>query len=61
LGRGDWEIVGVMDAAGGAQQSEIWGDVNQVARTGTAWTLYMSSAWWRPPTPPPKALVNSIE
>ncbi len=31
FGRGDWLIVGVMDAARGAQDSEIWGDLNQVA------------------------------
>jgi putative ABC transport system permease protein len=31
FGRGDWEIVGVMDAGRGAQGSEIWGDLDQVA------------------------------
>jgi putative ABC transport system permease protein len=31
FGRGDWEIVGVMDAGRGAQASELWGDLNQVA------------------------------
>jgi putative ABC transport system permease protein len=31
FGRGDWDIVGVMDADGGAQNSEIWGDANQVS------------------------------
>ncbi len=30
-GRGDWEIVGIMDAGRGAQASEIWGDLNQVS------------------------------
>jgi putative ABC transport system permease protein len=30
FGRGDWEVVGVFDAGGGAQAGEIWGDVNQV-------------------------------
>lgn len=30
FGRGDWEIVGVMDAGRGAQSSELWGDLNQV-------------------------------
>jgi len=29
--RGDWTVVGVMDAGRGAQDSEIWGDLNQVA------------------------------
>jgi putative ABC transport system permease protein len=31
FGRGDWDIVGVMDAGASAQNSEIWGDWNQVA------------------------------
>ena len=31
FGRGDWDIVGVMDAGRGAQASEIWGDLNQVS------------------------------
>ena len=31
FGRGDWEIVGVFDAGGGAQSSEVWGDVFQVS------------------------------
>lgn len=31
FGRGDWEIVGVMDAGRSAQNSEIWGDLNQVS------------------------------
>jgi putative ABC transport system permease protein len=31
FGRSDWDIVGVMDAGVGVQNSEIWGDLNQVA------------------------------
>lgn len=31
FGRSDWDIVGVMDAGRGAQDSEIWGDLNQVS------------------------------
>jgi ABC-type lipoprotein release transport system permease subunit len=31
FGRGQWEIVGVMDAGGGTQNSEIWGDLFQVS------------------------------
>jgi putative ABC transport system permease protein len=31
FGRGDWNIVGVMDASHGVQNSEIWGDLNQVS------------------------------
>jgi putative ABC transport system permease protein len=31
FGRGAWEIVGVMDAGGGTQNSELWGDLFQVS------------------------------
>ncbi len=31
FGRGEWEIVGVFDASGGAQGSEVWGDLFQVS------------------------------
>jgi len=30
LGRSDWTIVGVLDAGRGEQNSEIWGDLNQM-------------------------------
>jgi putative ABC transport system permease protein len=29
--RGEWEIVGILDAARGVQDSEIWGDLNQIS------------------------------
>jgi putative ABC transport system permease protein len=31
FGKGSWEVVGVFDAGGSAYESEIWGDVNQMA------------------------------
>ena len=31
LGRGEWLIVGVMDGGGGATDSEVWGDLNQIS------------------------------
>jgi putative ABC transport system permease protein len=31
VGRSDWDIVGVFDAVRGAQDSEIWGDLNRVS------------------------------
>jgi len=31
FGRGYWEIVGIMDADRGTQNSEVWGDLNQVS------------------------------
>jgi putative ABC transport system permease protein len=60
MGRSDWEIVGVMDASGGAQASEIWGDVNQVAGDWNR-VLYLSSALVEAAdAATAKALVNSI-
>ena len=61
MGRSDWEIVGVMDASGGAQASEIWGDVNQVAGDWNR-VLYLSSALVEAAdAATAKALVNSID
>jgi putative ABC transport system permease protein len=31
IGNGDWNLVGVFDASGTAHESEIWGDINQLA------------------------------
>jgi putative ABC transport system permease protein len=31
FGKGTWKVVGVFDAGGSAYESEIWGDVNQMA------------------------------
>jgi len=31
FGRSEWEVVGIMDSGRGAQDSEVWGDVNQVS------------------------------
>jgi putative ABC transport system permease protein len=31
FGKGSWKVVGVFDARGSAYESEIWGDVNQMA------------------------------
>jgi len=31
IGRSDWQVVGIFDAGRGAQDSEIWGDVNEMA------------------------------
>jgi putative ABC transport system permease protein len=60
MGRSDWTIVGVMDASGGAQASEIWGDVNQVSADWNR-VLYLSSALVEAPDAvTAKALVNSI-
>ncbi len=31
IGKGSWTVVGVVDAGGSAHDSEIWGDINQLA------------------------------
>ena len=31
FGKGSWQVVGVFDAGGSAYESEVWGDVNQMA------------------------------
>jgi putative ABC transport system permease protein len=31
FGRGEWEVVGIMDAGASAVNSEIWGDLNQIS------------------------------
>ena len=60
FGRGDWEIVGVMDAGHGAQASEIWGDLNQVASDLQRLEV-LSSALVRATDPvTAKALANDI-
>jgi len=60
MGRSDWTIVGVMDAARGAQGSEIWGDIEQVSADWNR-VQYMSSALVEATDPnAAKALADSI-
>jgi putative ABC transport system permease protein len=60
FGRGDWDIVGVMDAGRGAQGSEIWGDLDQVASDLQRMET-LSSALVRASDPvAAQALMNSI-
>jgi putative ABC transport system permease protein len=60
FGRGDWEIVGVMDAGRGAQASELWGDVNQIGSDLQRLEV-LSSALVRATDPvTAKALANDI-
>ena len=40
FGKGKWTVVGVFDSGGTAYDSEIWGDVNQMAPTSTARWAY---------------------
>jgi len=60
FGRGEWDIVGVMDAGRGAQSSEIWGDLDQVASDLTRMDV-LSSALVRAADPvTAQALRNRI-
>ena len=60
FGRGDWEIVGVMDAGRGAQASEIWGDLNQVASDLQRLEVLSSALVRATDAVTAKALVNDI-
>src|SRR5436190_23227891 len=60
FGRGDWDVVGVMDAGHGAQNSEIWGDLNQVSSDLQRLEV-LSAALVRAVDPvAAKALINDI-
>jgi putative ABC transport system permease protein len=60
FGRGEWEVVGVMDAGQSAQNSESFGDLNQVS-TDLDRTEVLSSALVRAPdVVTATALVKSI-
>jgi len=60
FGRGEWEVVGVFDAGASAQNSEIFGDLNQVS-SDLDRTEVLSSALVRATDlASARALVNSI-
>jgi putative ABC transport system permease protein len=60
FGRGDWEIVGVMDAGRGAQASELWGDVNQIGSDLQRLEVLSSALVRATDAVTAKALVNDI-
>jgi putative ABC transport system permease protein len=57
---GDWDIVGVIDAGHGAQNSELWGDSNQVAADLNRMTVLSSALVRATDAVTAQALVNSI-
>jgi putative ABC transport system permease protein len=61
FGRSQWVVVGVMDAGAGAQNSEIWADLNQVASELNRTEVLSSALVRAPDAVTAKALVNSIE
>jgi putative ABC transport system permease protein len=50
FGKGSWKVVGVFDAGGSAYESEVWGDVNQMASDFDRQGAY-SSAYLRAEDP----------
>jgi putative ABC transport system permease protein len=60
FGRGDWDIVGVMDAGRGAQASELWGDLNQVSADLQRVEVLSSALVRATDAVTAKALVNDI-
>jgi putative ABC transport system permease protein len=60
FGRGDWQVVGVMDAGHGTQNSEIWGDINQVSSDLQRIEVLSSALVRATNTVAAKALVNDL-
>jgi putative ABC transport system permease protein len=60
FGRGDWEVVGVMDAGRGEQGSEIWGDLNQVSADMQRVEVLSSALVEATDAVTAKALINDI-
>jgi putative ABC transport system permease protein len=60
LGRGDWDIVGVMEAGSSAQASEIWGDLNQISADFQRVEVLSSALVRAGDEVAAKALVNDI-
>jgi putative ABC transport system permease protein len=60
FGRGDWDIVGVIDAGRGAQASELWGDLNQVSADLQRVEVLSSALVRATDAITAKALVNDI-
>jgi len=60
LGRGDWDIVGVMETPQGVQNSEIWGDLNQVSYDLNRLEVLSSALVEAKDAVTAKALVNDI-
>ncbi len=60
FGKGSWKVVGVFDAGGSAYESEVWGDVNQMASDFDRQGGY-SSAYVRATDPvAAEALTNQV-
>jgi len=60
FGRSDWDVVGVMDSGRGAQDSEVWGDVNQVSADLGRVEVLSSAVVMATDAVAAKALINNI-
>jgi ABC-type antimicrobial peptide transport system permease subunit len=60
FGRSEWEVVGIMDSGRGAQDSEVWGDVNQVSADLNRVEVLSSTLLQATDAVAAKALVNDI-
>jgi putative ABC transport system permease protein len=60
LGRSDWQVVGIMDAGRGAQDSEIWADLNQASADYNRVEVLSSALVQATDEVTAKALVNDI-
>src|SRR5262245_53576156 len=60
FGRGEWQVVGVMDAGESAINSEIWGDLNQISADFNREAQINSVLIRASDASAAKALVNSI-
>lgn len=60
FGHSDWQIVGVFDAGRGAQDSEIWGDANEMAADLTRPDFLSSATVQATDAVAAQALINNI-
>ena len=60
IARSEWDIVGVMDAARGAQDSEIWGDLYQVSSDLDRSEVVSSAVFQVTDAVTAKALISNI-
>src|SRR5262249_28504591 len=58
--RGEWEIVGIMDAGRGMSDSEIWGDLNQLGSDYQRVDALSSALVQAPDAVAAQALVNDL-
>ena len=57
FGKGPWKVVGIFDAGGSAYESEIWGDVNQMASDFDRQGAF-ASAYLRATDPQPRCALK---